>query len=459
MVYKVSTPIRAERLCLAAAVCAGLCLRLLILVNASAIELDGISYATMAEEFAGGHFGRALHSVFPPLYPLVTGLFHLAIPDVELAGRLVSLVLGMVLIYVSFRFAQRVLGRTDKAVWVAFLVAFQPYLVRYSGQVLSESLATLLFTVTVLAFYRGWQEGRRSCLLISGLCLVLTYLTRPEYLVFYAPFVLLLGKRRRILDSLLVLLPFIALGSLYICYLRLETGVWMVSGKAALSPFVPVRVFFGNVPLVIYEFFIALFPLFFLFAVFGFRRVARPYGRLVLLLVIFHVASLSFVSHATRRYSVEFIPLSMIIAVEGISAVNGYLRRFFAGHTASFALVAVIVCSTVFQSFAPPPLGRAFQKSAGLFLLTHDPGSVVAARLPLVAFYEKGTSVDLVSEMSGEKDMARFRSIVSERRVKYLIFDEEMEKELPFLSDYLSKCVPVCAYRDKDAFVRVYRLS
>lgn len=454
-----STPTRAERLCLAAAVCAGLFLRLLVLVNAPAIELDGISYATMAEEFAHGHFGRALHSVFPPLYPLVTGLFHLAIPDVELAGRLSSLAVGMVLIYVSFRFAKRVLGRTDKAVWLAFLVAFQPYLVRYSGQVLSESLATLLFTVTVLAFYQGWQEGRRSPLVISGFCLALTYLTRPEYLVFYAPFILLLGMRRRILDSLLVLLPFIALGSLYICYLRLQTGVWTVSGKASLSPFVAVGAFFGNVPLVAYEFFIALFPLFFLFAIFGFRRVAAPYGRLVLLLVIFHVASLSFVSHATRRYSVEFVPLCMIISVEGIYAVSGYLRRFFPRYPVSLALVAVIVCSTVFQSFAPPHPGRGFHKSAGLFLLKHDPGSVVAARLPLAAFYEKGRSVDLLSEMSGERNMARFRSIVSEKRVKYLIFDEEMEKELPFLSDYLSKYVPVCAFRDKDAFVRVYGLS
>src|SRR5208283_1474018 len=121
---------------------------------------DGISYATMAEQFSKGLFGQALGSVFPPFYPLFIALFHFAIPDVELAGRLVSLVFGMVTIYVSFLFARRLLHDETKAAWVAFLLAFQPYLVRYSGAVLSESIAVFLFAVTVFAFYVGWREGR-----------------------------------------------------------------------------------------------------------------------------------------------------------------------------------------------------------------------------------------------------------------------------------------------------------
>lgn len=311
----------SERVCLLIALATGALLRLPILLNAPAIELDGIGYATMADDFTRGLFGRALSSVFPPVYPLSVALLHLAIPNVELAGRLVSFGFGILLIYVSFLFAKRLLRDDARALWAAILLALQPYLIRYSGQVLSESLATFLFATTVFTFYIGWQDGRRGYIAASGLCLTLTYLTRPEYVVFYAPFLLYLWARRRILESLLFLLPFLLLGSLYMGYLWSQTGVWMVSRKAMLSPFVPLKAFFGNVPIVSFEFFVAIFPLFFFFAVFGLKKIEKPYRNLFLVLVICHILSLSFVSHATRRYSVEFIPISIVFVVEGIYAV------------------------------------------------------------------------------------------------------------------------------------------
>ncbi len=454
-------------LVLAAILILGLALRLTVLVMSPAIELDGIGYATMADQFVQGLFGQALGSVFPPIYPLVVASFHLVVPDVEVAGRLVSLVFGMATICVSFLFAGRLLHDRTKAIIVAFLLSLQPHLVRYSGAVLSESLAVFLFTVTVFAFFTGWQEERRWCMVVSGLCLTLTYLTRPEYVVFYVPFVLVLLAKRRVTDSLLFLMPFLVLGFLYISYLWWQTGIWMVSRKATLSPFVPLRAFFGNAPLVSYEFFVAIFPLFFLFALFGVRRVEKPYGNLVLLLVAFHVVSLSFVSHATRRYSVEFIPVSMMFVVEGIVAVNASLAGLFRKAkkyvlprpAVMAAMVAIVVLSAVPQAFAPLRYERALHKKAGLFLLHYRPGSVVASRLPLVAFYEKGTSVDLLSEMSDEKDLAHFKRVVTEKKVDYLIFDEEIEKELPFLRAYLSRSVPTEEFRGAGSFVRVYRLE
>ncbi len=441
---------------------AGVGLRLAVMATSTAIELDGIGYATVADQFVRGHFGQALHNVFPPFYPLVIGFFHLAIPDVELAGRLVSLVFGMLTIWVSFLFARRLLRDGTKAVWVAFLLAFQPFLVRYAGAVLSESLAVFLFAVTVFTFFTGWREERRWCMVISGFCLTLTYLTRPEYVVFYAPFILVLLAGRRVRDSLLFLLPFLILGLLYICYLRIESGMWMLSGKATLSPFVSLRNAYRNVPLVAYEFFIAISPLFFVFALFGGSKVEKPYRNLVFLLVAAHVVSLSFVSHATRRYSVEFIPVSIVFVVEGIYAVNAYLASVFrkAGRrgAVTVAMAAVIICVAVFQAYTPPRVERALHKKAGLFLLHYRPGSVVASRLPLVAFYEKGTPIDLFYEMAGEKDLARFTRVVAEKKVDYLVFDEQMEEELPFLRAYLSQRAPVYAVTAPGLFVRVYRL-
>ncbi len=381
------------------------------------------------------------------------------VPDAELAGRIVSLVFGMLLVYISFLFARRLFRDNGKALLVAFLAAIQPYLVRYSGQVLSESLAAFLFAATVFTFYVGWQERKTFLLSASGLCLVLTYLTRPEYLVFYAPFagVLLAGRRFR--DAFAFLLPFLCLGAVYMGLLRLQTGMWLVCNKATLSPFVPFTAFFANVPVVAYEWCVALFPPFLFFAIFGFRDVARPYGNLALLLLVFHILSLAFICHATRRYSVEFAPLSLVFAAEGIYAFSAFLARLPRGKVIGYVLAALVVASAVAQSFTPSRPDRRLQKEAGLFLLRHDAGSVVAARLPLVAFYEKGVSVDLQNEMAGKETRERFELVVREKRVKYLVIDEKTAREMPFLEDYAAGRPVVAEFRGKGCFLRLYRLT
>jgi hypothetical protein len=380
---------------------------------------------------------------------------------VELAGRLVSVFFGVLLIWISFLFARRLFHDSGKAVWVAVLVAFHPYLVRYSGQVLSESLAAFLFTLTVFSFYVGWQDRRRAALFVSGLCLLSTYLTRPEYLVFYAPFLLLLAMRRRVTDCALVLLPFLILGALYIFYLHAQTGVWMVSNRVRLSPFVPMSVCLKNIPFVSYDFMIAVFPLFFLFAVLGLPKTPGPFRLLTLALVVFHILSLSLISHSTKRYSVEFVPISMILAAVGIYGVREYFRRFFPGRATAIScvLAASVIFMGVSEPLAPIHYERGLYKQAGLFLLKADPGSVVAARLPLAAFYARAKPVNLLSEMSGEKDLGSFKRMVSEKKVKYLILDEQTEKELSFLGVYLSRSMPTEEFKGPGSFVRVYRLE
>ena len=449
----------AERMYLSAAVCAGFALRLVVVLKTPCIEMDGIGYATIADQFGRGLFREGLNNVFSPMYPIFVSLLHFATPDVELAGRLVSLFFGVLLIWISFLFARRLFNDGGKAVWAAVLVAFHPYLVRYSGQVLSESLAAFLFALTVFSFYVGWQERRRAALALSGFCLVLTYLTRPEYLVFYAPFVFLLLRRRRMADCAVLLLPFLLLGALYISYLHGQTGAWMVSKRVTLSPFVALSAFFVNIPFVAYYLMVAVFPMFFLLAILGLPKVPGAYRTLVPVLAVFHILSLAFISHSTKRYSVEFVPLFMILAAAGVYATRDYFGRVFPVRAVSWVLAAAVVFMGALEPFAPLHYERGLQKQAGLFLLTHDPGSAVAARLPLAAFYEKGTSIDLLSEMSADRSIARFNKVLADKRVRYLVVDEELEKEMPFLGECLSQRAPVYALAHGGAFVRVYKVS
>ncbi len=411
----------------------------------------------MADQFKRGLFGEVLRNVYSPLYPVFVGAIHFVIPNLEFAGRLVSLVSGVLLIYLCFLFGRRLFRDNTRALWVAFLAAFQPYLVRYSGQVLSESLSTLLFALAVFSFYVGWQEKRRTVIAVSGFCLLLAYLTRPEYLVFFAPLLLFLALKRRAADIVVFLLPLGIVGCLYMLYLHAQTGLWIVSNKATLSPIIPFSAFFPTFPLVAYYFGSAIFPLFLLFAILGIGKVEKGYRNLVIVLVVFHVLSLSFVGHSTKRYSVEFVPLCMFFAVEGIRLVLDFLKRYAPTRLTSALIALAVVFAGVSQSYTPFRHDRALQKEAGLFLATYDQGSVVASRLPIVAFYARSASVNLEWEMAEDRTIDRLRELVSEKQVKYIAVDEQTENEYHSIKEYVGPLRPLREFRKGNLFVRIYR--
>lgn len=450
--------IAPDQIGLLAIIVGGCILRILALLNNASIEIDGIQYARIGEAFAKGRLGDALSSVFSPGYPLLIGLFHFVVPDLELAGRLVSVVFGTLLIWLSFSLGKRVLKDNDKALWVSFLTALHPHLVRYSGEVLSESLATFLFTLAVFLFYAAWQENRRVLPALSGVFLGLTYLTRPEYLIYYAPLILVFLWKRRFVDSLVLFLPLFLVSSLYVFYLHSQTGLWLVSMKMTLSPFVSLPAFFKNIPIVSFYFVTAISPLFFALAVVGFRSVDAPYRNVLLLLLLFHVLSLSFISHSTKRYSVEFAPLCLIFAVEGVYLALSYAARFINKRLALQVVACAIIMVSIFQAYRPMRFDRLLHKKAGLFLLSRDPGSTIASRLPIVAFYSKGQHIALLEDSLPDRSIERFDSIVAQRRVKYLIFEEEIDKELTFLGPRLSKSKPIWSAGNGESFVRIYQL-
>ena len=149
-------------------ICLGLLLRVVGLIQTGYIRVDGTIYVKIGESFSRGAFAEAFRGAFPPVYPFFIGLFHLLIPDLELAGNLVSFVFGVILIYIVFVFVKKFFG-SQYALVASFFVAIHPFLVRNSVTVLSESVATFLFALSVFFYYRGWIEDRSGDVALSGI--------------------------------------------------------------------------------------------------------------------------------------------------------------------------------------------------------------------------------------------------------------------------------------------------
>ena len=181
---------------------------------------------------------------FPPLYPIVAGLFHLLIGDFETASNLVYALFGGLLLFPVFEIARRIYG--VKTAWLAaVLIAIFPALtvnVLYWGSLTEPLYLSLLYGGLALLLI-GLEEDRLGMLAPAGALLGLAYLTRPEAIVYFGVIVIFAwiwllkgakcGTRRTWYALGSFVLPFVVLAAPYIWYLHVHTGQWLISGKIA----------------------------------------------------------------------------------------------------------------------------------------------------------------------------------------------------------------------------------
>src|SRR5260370_38555069 len=112
----------------------------------------------MAREFAAGEPGKALDNVFSPLYPYVVSLAHSLVTDWEVAGNLVSALLGTAAIATVYYMTREVFERRDLAFGAAGLAAIHPELAAYSAPVRTGAGFLLLMTVARGALVIGLER-------------------------------------------------------------------------------------------------------------------------------------------------------------------------------------------------------------------------------------------------------------------------------------------------------------
>ncbi len=449
----------------------GFLIRMYNVAAASAIDLDGIEYVTTARDFARGAFGSAFASIRLPGYPAAIAIFHVLIPDIELAGRIVSLVSGALLVLLCFRFARGLWGG-EKAYFVAVLVAVHPHMAIYSSRVLAESLATLLLTASVFFFYNGWRRGPYRHLVFSGILLTLTYLTRPEHIIFFVPLtiVLLVSKGRKISNLAAFLACSLALIAAFLVYLRVHSGFWIIDRKmlfwlsnkgsgslSYLSSIITDQFVLKNIPRVLYHFCEAVFPPFLVLAVLGFRKAPRSLAMVVLLLIAFHIVGRGLVKHTTKRYSVEFIPMVMVFAGYGIAVLKEWWTGFERRRQIALSLFLVAGTISLLEGVMLPNAERQLEKKAGLFLAGCGAGSSVASRLRLVNFYAGGRWADLESMLEQARTCEALDVAMAAGRIEYLVLDRKIEHSYPFVTQCVAQFIPVESFKRGDKQMTIYR--
>jgi hypothetical protein len=424
----------------------GLAIRIYLSLTNYCIAGDGAAYINMAREFAAGDWREPLGAVFSPLYPLLIEQAHHLVPDWEVAGDLVSALLGTGAILSIYLLTREVFDGGRRAVIAAAVAAVHPDLAAYSASVRTEAGYIFLTTTAVWLLLKAERERQLVVSTAAGLVAGAAYLYRTEAIgliglgTLYPLAAALFWRRGRAGTAVRLGLGFAAAAAVlvvpYIRFLHAATGHWSIGreftaavmfglGSVAHNPaewrlqgFAP-----GASPLValvrnpglylakvradllvsFYNFAQAAGPIVIVLLVLGVwtrgRRIWSTAAEAFLaVLVIFYFCGFA-LSYTGARFMIHLIPYTLGWVVIGLATLTGWLKRVttLVGWRMPTAAPAVLVALILLpQTLWPIGYDMRGVRYAGARIAADNrSGRAVVARDGRVAWYAGARFVGL----------------------------------------------------------------
>ena len=464
-----------------------LILRLFLLHHTYVIAKDGVIYISLGRYFAAGDFTRGLGHFFPPLYPLLIATVSLLIRNFELSGQLISVAFGSLTVVPVYLLTKSLIN-LKAGFLAAFFTVFHPLLVRYSGEVLAESIYIFLFVSALYFIWRALRSRRLPYFFFTGIFAALAYLTRPEglgllVLVFFWLFFLVvsgdkssLSLRKAALALSLLLLPAILLAFPYICYMKAHDTEWKLTRKVDIFHRMGLREYLRKEPLAqkeatvetpterwvfdrekffrfwgeyvrissktLLHFADVLHPALFLLLLFSFLKRRGPvfvpranafvFSAFLLYLSVFSLIGLS------HRHLTQLVPVALPWMALGILRLNDLIysriikkrqRPFISKEKLLLILMVAVTIIILPKTLSPQRKKKLILKEAGLSLKEKglfEP--VIVGNLPRLSYYAGGRHIEADDHASAYPPLiqkARFNG------ADYIVMEKTEESE-PF---------------------------
>src|SRR6266508_1614104 len=167
---------RSEIMTMAILVIVALAVRLYFVSNCQVISTDGTGYVGAARRLLQGDITHLAKYGF---YPVLIALANIFIHDIEMAGRVVSMVMGSLLLVPLF-----LLGREffdwKTAVAACLVILVWPAIRFWSNEVMTQATYMTLSLSGVWFVWRTFRTGSRAIAFTAGIFLGLAYVTRTE---------------------------------------------------------------------------------------------------------------------------------------------------------------------------------------------------------------------------------------------------------------------------------------
>ena len=470
--------IEKEKINLAILLLISLLLSLYLFFRTYVISLDGaFQFIPLAKDFASGLFGKALTHGQQPLYPFLIALVSQWVSDFELAGKLVSTLFGILLIFPVYFLGKRIFD--EKIAFLSsLLLVVHPYLRRFSADVLKESTYLFFFAAALWFAWKAIQEEKKYAFFFVPICSVIACLVRPDgvevlliaffYILFIKKFSI--PKRKRtvilllILSSVLLLLP-------YLVYLREIRGAWTFSKAKSLGWMLGLEIIGDQVPFTQKIFYSLkrlnseIPPLFtpsyiFLLTVGLMKKIFSPRKTgegFLLSFGLFHLVVLFLMvlnttqwgaektvsaDHLSGRHGLPLLLISIFWVGQGFMAIHQWISKKIESHplmqridskkrpSIIFIVLLVLLLAIVLpKTLKSQRYERLPEKWAGIWIKNQSgQGATIFTTVPRVAYYAEGSYEFVDFRKNGLEEMKR---LTEEKKGVYLVI---REKEASFLS-------------------------
>lgn len=455
-----------------------LVLSIILYFRTYVISVDGADqYIPLAKEFVSGLFGKALSHDQQPLYSLLVAVASQWVPDFEVAGKLVSTLFGILLIFPVYFLGKRIFD--EKIAFLSsILLVVHPYLRRFSADVLKESTYLFFFATALWFAWKAIQEEKKYAFFFIPLCSVIAYLVRPdgvEVLIIAFFYILLIKqfsipKRKRtvilllILSSVLLLLP-------YLVCLREIRGAWTFSKAKSLGWMLGLEIVGDEVPFTQKIFYSLkrlnseIPPLFtpsyiFLLAIGLMKRIFSPRKTgegFLLSFGLFHLVVLFLMvlnttqwgaektvsaEHLSGRHGLPLLLISIFWVGQGFMAIHQWISKKIGSHSLMQRIdskkrpsIIFIVLLVLFLAIVLPKTlksqryERLPEKWAGIWIRNQSgQGATIYTTVPRVAYYAEGSYQYVDFKKTRIEEIKR---LMEEKKGFYLVIQE---KEASFLS-------------------------
>ena len=221
-----------------------LSVRIYLSVFTYVIKNDSVAFMQNAKFFANGDFSSGLRHDYHPLYSLIMAVLYKVVPNMELSGTIISVLFGTLTVIVFYLIGKSVFDQKVSFV-SAIILAFHPYAVRFSADIISDSAYFFFFISALGSGYFAITNRKILLFVLTGICSALAYLTRPEgigiiiIVAFWCALkdcVKIKGLWKEKLVSILILVvSFLVFSTPYIAFIKKETGLWSLTKKKKLS--------------------------------------------------------------------------------------------------------------------------------------------------------------------------------------------------------------------------------
>ena len=208
------------------------------------IKNDSVHFMQNAKFFSNGDFSSALGHDYHPLYSLIMAVVYKAIPNMELSGTIVSVLFGTLTVIVFYLIGKKVFDQKVSFV-SSIILAFHPYAVRFSADIISESTYFFFFISALGLGYFAIANRKLLLFALTGICSAFAYLTRPEgigIIIIVAGWCTMKDLTRinavwkeKLVSILILAVSFLVISMPYLVFIKKETGSWSLTKKKNVS--------------------------------------------------------------------------------------------------------------------------------------------------------------------------------------------------------------------------------